>query len=487
MQLSNNFLWGGATADFQFEGAYQEDGRGLSTHDFETDGSVQHPRCNTFKTADGQFGELPSSFFAPDSLPDGAEPCLYEDRYYPSHKAVDHYHRYKEDIALLAGMGMNVYRFSICWSRIFPTGDELEPNEAGFRFYDGIFDELEKHGMQPLVTIHHDELPVALALKYDGWSSRHTIDCYVRYCKALFERYGKRCKYWLTFNEINAVRGFAACGTHKCDNQTHYNAVHNMFLASARAVKLGHEMMPGSMFCAMYAMSELYPATCKPEDVFTRLQKRRESYYFIDTMARGYYPSYAADLLARRGVTLHTEPGDDAILAAGALDYVSFSYYRSNVCSTETRMNVIGGDPNPYLELTPWGWPIDPLGLRFLLNELWDRYQKPLFIVENGLGAVDKVEEDGSIQDDYRIAFLKDHLRAMMEAIVTDGVQCLGYTMWAPIDLVSLSTGEMKKRYGFIYVDMDDKGNGTLERKPKKSYYWMKDVIASNGEKLWAE
>ena len=382
---------------------------------------------------------------------------------------------------------MNVYRFSICWSRIFPTGDELEPNEAGFRFYDGIFAELEKNGMQPLVTIHHDELPVALALKYDGWSSRHTIDCYVRYCKALFERYGKRCKYWLTFNEINAVRGFAACGTHKCDNQTHYNAVHNMFLASARAVKLGHEMMPGSMFGAMYAMSELYPATCKPEDVFTRLQKRRESYYFIDTMARGYYPSYAADLLARRGVTLHTEPGDDAILAAGALDYVSFSYYRSNVCSTETRMNVIGGDPNPYLELTPWGWPIDPLGLRFLLNELWDRYQKPLFIVENGLGAVDKVEEDGSIQDDYRIAFLKDHLRAMMEAIVTDGVQGLGYTMWAPIDLVSLSTGEMKKRYGFIYVDMDDKGNGTLERKPKKSYYWRKDVIASNGEKLWAE
>lgn len=186
-------------------------------------------------------------------------------------------------------------------------------------------------------------------------------------------------------------------------------------------------------------------------------------------------------------MTLHTEPGDDAILAAGALDYVSFSYYRSNVCSTETRMNVIGGDPNPYLELTPWGWPIDPLGLRFLMNELWDRYQKPLFIVENGLGAVDKVEEDGSIQDDYRIAFLKDHLRAMMEAIATDGVQCLGYTMWAPIDLVSLSTGEMKKRYGFIYVDMDDKGNGTLERKPKKSYYWMKDVIASNGEKLWAE
>ena len=245
--------------------------------------------------------------------------------------------------------------------------------------------------------------------------------------------------------------------------------------------------MPGSQFGAMYALSELYPATCKPEDVFRRMQARRESYYFVDTMARGAYPAYARDLLARRGVTLDIRPGDEKILAEGALDFISFSYYRSNIVSTETRINVIGGEPNPCLPVTPWGWPIDPLGLRFLLNELYDRYQKPLFIVENGLGAVDEPNEAGEIDDSYRIDYLRDHLKAMMEAILTDGVVCLGYTMWGPIDLVSLSTGEMKKRYGFIYVDMDDKGNGTLERRKKKSYHWMKEVIATGGEILWKE
>lgn len=487
MKTPKEFLWGGATADFQFDGGCQEGGRGLSTHDFETDGSVEHPRCITYCMPDGSTGLARSSFFNPESLPDGAEPCLDERYYYPSHKAVDHYHHWKEDLRLLAEMGCNVYRFSICWSRIFPTGEETEPNQAGLDFYDALIDEIIRLGMEPLITIHHDELPVYLAEHYDGWSSRHTIDCYLRYCKVLFSRYGSKCRYWLTFNEINAVRGFAACGTHKCDNQTHYNAVHNMFLASAQAVKLGHEMMPGSMFGAMYASSAIYPATCKPEDVFCHMKQRRETYYFIDTMARGQYPSYAADLLRRRGVTLHTQPGDDDILAAGALDFISFSYYRSNVISTETRVNVISGDPNPYLESTPWGWPVDPIGLRYVLNEFYDRYQKPLFIVENGLGAVDTIEADGSVQDDYRISFLRDHLREMMKAMCQDGVELLGYTMWAPIDLVSLSTGEMKKRYGWIYVDMDDKGNGTLERRKKKSYDWMRQVIATQGESLWTQ
>lgn len=487
MKLSKEFLWGGATADFQFDGGYPEDGRGLSTHDFETDGSVEHPRCVTYRLPDGTVGEARSSFFSPQDLPDGAEPCLDEKHYYPSLRAVDHYHHWREDLALLAGMGCNVYRFSICWSRLFPTGDELQPSEAGLKFYDELIDEMFRLGMEPLITIHHDNLPAYLAEHYDGWSSRHTIDCYLRYCKVLFERYGKKCRYWLTFNEINAVRGFAACGTHKCDNQTHYTAVHNMFLASAQAVKLGHEMMPGSMFGAMYASSAIYPATCKPEDVFRHMQQRRETYYFIDTMARGYYPSYAKDIWNRRGVELHMEPGDEEILAAGPLDFVSFSYYRSNVISTGTKVNVISGDPNPYLESTPWGWPVDPIGLRYVLNEFYDRYQKPLFIVENGLGAIDETGPDGTIQDDYRIRYLRDHLQEMMKAILEDGVECLGYTMWAPIDLVSLSTGEMKKRYGFIYVDMDDKGNGTLERRKKKSYDWMSRVIASQGESLWTE
>lgn len=488
MKVPDTFLWGGATASFQVEGGFDEGGRGMSTHDYETDGSVEHPRCTTYRMPDGTIGEARSSFFDPESLPDGAKPVIAEGKYYPSHKAVDFYHHYKEDIALMAGMGFNVYRFSVCWSRIFPTGDEEQPNEAGLQFYDNVIAELDKYGMEPLITIHHDELPVYLAEQYDGWSSRHTIDCYVKYAKVLFERYGKKCRYWLTFNEINAVRGFAACGTHKCDNVTHYNAVHNMFLASARAVRLGHEMMPESKFGAMYASSAMYPATCKPEDIFAHMQCRRETLFFIDVMARGYYPSYTKDLLDRRGVAeLRTEADDDKIMREGALDFISFSYYRSNTISAETGMRTVGGDQNPYLESTPWGWPIDPLGLRFVMNEFYDRYQKPLFIVENGLGAVDEVEEDGSINDDYRISFLHDHLRAMMEAMNVDGVECLGYTMWGPMDLVSLSTGEMKKRYGFIYVDMDDKGNGTLERRKKKSYGWMKQVIATGGECLWNE
>lgn len=487
MKLSKDFLWGGAIADFQAEGGYQEGGRGLSTHDFESAGSVSTPRCNTLRMPDGSCATAKSHFFGPESLPEGAEPYIFPERYYPSHKAVDFYHHFREDIALMAGMGYNVFRFSICWSRIYPTGLETQPNEEGLRFYEQVLDELEKYGMEPLITIHHDELPAGLAKAYDGWSGRQTIDCYLRYCRTLFERFGKRCRYWLTFNEINAVRGFAACGTRKADDQTHYNAVHNMFLASARAVQLGHQMMPGSMFGAMYALSEIYPATCKPEDVFRRMQCRRESWYFADVMARGAYPAYAADLLRRRGVTLHTQPGDDEILKAGALDFVSFSYYRSCTISADTKFNVVGGDANPYLPSTPWGWPIDPLGLRYCMNEVYDRYQKPIFIVENGLGAIDQVEADGTIQDDYRIDYLRDHLRAMMEAILIDGVPCLGYTMWGPFDLVSLSTGEMKKRYGVIYVDMDDAGNGTLERKPKKSYYWMKEVIGTQGESLWKE
>lgn len=487
MKLSKEFLWGGATADFQFEGGFDEGGRGLSTHDYEMDGSVEHPRGTTLILPDGSYAEVKSSFFYAESFPDGAEPHLYGDKYYPSHKAVDFYHHYKEDIRMMAEMGFNVYRFSICWSRIFPTGFEDEPNEAGLMLYENVLDELEKYGIQPLITISHDEMPAVLARENDGWSSRDTIDQYVKYCRVLFERFGKRVKYWLTFNEINAVRGYATAGTRKSDNQTHYNAVHNMFLASAEAVMLGHEMMPGSTFGAMYAMSEIYPETCRPEDVFRHMQCRRESFYFIDTMTRGYYPSYAGDIWRTRGVKLDIRPEDRGILREGTLDFVSFSYYRSCTVNAESPRLTIGGNANPYLEITPWGWPIDPLGLRYCMNEIYDRIQKPIFIVENGLGAIDKVEEDGSIQDDYRINYLRDHLKCMMEAILEDGVECIGYTMWGPIDLVSLSTGEMKKRYGFIYVDMDDKGNGTLERRRKKSFYWMQNVIATQGECLWME
>ncbi|MCR5052284.1 MAG: family 1 glycosylhydrolase [Streptococcus sp.] len=484
-ELPKGFLWGGATADFQYEGGFDEGGRGLLSNDYETDGSQENPRHHTMQMPDGSIINPRSSFFYADPVPKEAQPVFLEDEYYPSHRAVDFYHHYKEDIALMAGMGFNVFRFSICWSRIFPTGEEETPNEEGLAFYDDVINEMAKYGMEPLITICHDELPMHLALKYDGWSSRHVIDCYVKYCKTLFERYGDRCRYWLTFNEINAVRGFGPCGTRQSEGQDRYQAAHHMFVASARAVKLGHEMMPNSQFGAMYAMSELYPATCKPEDVFHRLQERRENWYFIDIMGRGYYPRYAKEIWRRRGVKeIVFADGDEEILREGQLDFISFSYYRSNTTKAGDDWFNVGGSTNPYLKETPWGWPVDPLGLRHVMNEIYDRIQKPIFIVENGMGAIDELDENGIVQDDYRIDYLRDHLQAMADAIIIDGVECLGYTMWGPVDLVSLSTGEMKKRYGFIYVDMDDKGNGSLKRTPKKSYAWMKEIIASNGAKL---
>lgn len=484
-ELPKGFLWGGATADFQYEGGFDEGGRGLLSHDYETDGSQENPRHHTMQMPDGSIINPRSSFFYADPVPKEAQPVFLEDEYYPSHRAVDFYHNYKEDIALMAGMGFNVFRFSICWSRIFPTGEEETPNEEGLAFYDDVINEMAKYGMEPLITICHDELPMHLALKYDGWSSRHVIDCYVKYCKTLFERYGDRCRYWLTFNEINAVRGFGPCGTRQSEGQDRYQAAHHMFVASARAVKLGHEMMPNSQFGAMYAMSELYPATCKPEDVFHRLQERRENWYLIDIMGRGYYPRYAKEIWRRRGVKeIVFADDDEELLREGQLDFISFSYYRSNTTKAGDDWFNVGGSTNPYLKETPWGWPVDPLGLRHVMNEIYDRIQKPIFIVENGMGAIDELDENGIVQDDYRIDYLRDHLQAMADAIIIDGVECIGYTMWGPVDLVSLSTGEMKKRYGFIYVDMDDKGNGSLKRTPKKSYAWMKEIIASNGAKL---
>ena len=484
MGFPKDFLWGGATAANQCEGAWNEDGRGPALTDVTTGGSVKESRQVTYIDKDGNHCRMVTSE-GQVQLPEGAHFACLDECLYPNHDGIDFYHHYKEDIALMAGMGFNVFRFSICWSRIFPTGEEETPNEEGLAFYDDVINEMAKYGMEPLITICHDELPMHLALRYDGWSSRHVIDCYVKYCKTLFERYGNRCRYWLTFNEINAVRGFGPCGTRQSEGQDRYQAAHHMFVASARAVKLGHEMMPNSQFGAMYAMSELYPATCKPEDVFHRLQERRENWYFIDIMGRGYYPRYVKEIWRRRGVKeIVFAEGDEEILREGQLDFISFSYYRSNTTKAGDDWFNVGGSTNPYLKETPWGWPVDPLGLRHVMNEIYDRIQKPIFIVENGMGAIDELDENGIVQDDYRIDYLRDHLQAMADAIIIDGVECLGYTMWGPVDLVSLSTGEMKKRYGFIYVDMDDKGNGSLKRTPKKSYAWMKEIIASNGAKL---
>lgn len=486
-RFPEGFLWGGATADFQFEGGFGEGGRGINSQDFVTDGSVDRARQITLRMPDGTKGYVNSL----DSIPEGAVPEIFDDEYYPSHKAVDFYHHYKEDIALMGELGFKVFRFGVTWSRIYPTGDEEMPNEEGLRFYEDVLTELEKYHIAPLITICHDEMPNYLAEKYDGWNSRHLIDAYVKYARTLLERFKGRCKLWLTFNELNAIYGYSKIGVHTMDGQTYYQANHNMAVASSMAIKIAHEIDPENKMGAMFALSEMYPATCDPRDVFAAYSKRRENLYFADVMARGKYPNFSREIWDRKGVTeIKMEPGDLELIEKYTLDYVSFSYYRSTTIAhdkpfkTNSVVALMGGESNPYLESTPWGWPIDPLGLRYCLNELYDRYQKPLFVIENGLGAVDVVEEDGSIHDPYRMKYLKDHFEQMRDAILIDGVDCFGYTMWGSTDLVSLSTGEMKKRYGFIYVDMDDKGNGTLKRSKKDSFEWMKKVIATNGEDM---
>lgn len=472
-KFPDNFLWGGATAANQLEGAYREGGKGLSIID-------------VLPMGDYRFRIM----LEPDKALTEAEGA-----YYPSHEAIDFYHRYKEDIALFAEMGFKCFRLSIAWSRIFPNGDDEKPNEEGLKFYDDLFDELLKYNIQPVVTISHFETPLALLNNYGGWKNRKLIEFYEKYAKCIFERYKDKVKYWMTFNEINMIAhlpyigGGVIIGKDENRKQVIYQAAHHEFVASALAVKACHEIIPDAKIGCMIAGGATYPYSCRPEDVFEAMQKNRISFFFADVQSKGVYPSYAKRLFAENDVNLKMEVGDEELLKKYTVDYIAFSYYSTNAVSTspenaeKTGGNIFGGIKNPYLESSEWGWQIDPKGLRYTLNELYDRYQKPLFIVENGLGAVDKLEKGGTINDDYRIKYMNDHLVEAREA-VADGVELMGYTSWGCIDLVSASTGEMKKRYGFIYVDKDNEGRGTLKRIPKKSFYWYKDVIATNGENL---
>ena len=488
MSFPKNFLWGGATAANQYEGGYLSGGRGLATSDVMTDGSLHQPRMLTFKTKEGKV----ESIARWAELPEGATGYIDPDTYYPSHKAVDFYNHYKEDIALMAEMGYNCFRMSISWSRIFPKGgiEGEEVNEEGLKFYDDVFDECIKHGIEPIVTICHFDIPMYLADEMDGWSDRRVIDCFTKYCKVIFERYKTKVKYWMTFNEINLLNGYTTLGTHKTDDATRYQALHHMFVASAKAVVLGHEINPDFKIGMMVAYILSYPETCNPQDVQEDIDAARNlKFFFTDVQCRGYYPSYKLKEFERKGIVIKKEEGDDEILKAGVVDYIGFSYYNSGVSTArkdaqETEGNIAKVIKNKYLKVSEWGWPIDPLGIRISLNQLWDRYQLPMMIVENGLGALDTVEEDGSINDDYRIDYLASHIAEMKKAVELDGVELLGYTPWGCIDLVSAGTGEMKKRYGFVYVDLDDKGNGTAKRSRKKSFNWYKKVIATNGEDL---
>ncbi|WP_391557662.1 6-phospho-beta-glucosidase [Robertmurraya sp.] len=471
--MDKDFLWGGAVAANQCEGAYLADGKGLTLTDLLPD--ANHGRWEALKDLNK------------------ALETTYE--YYPSHEAIDFYHHYKEDIALFAEMGFKTFRTSINWTRIFPNGDEKEPNEEGLAFYDSIFDECLKYGIEPLVTINHFDTPFALYQNYGGWKNRKLVDFYLNYCKAVFNRFKDKVKYWLTFNEINMiihlpiVGGFIDLKNESNLEQVKYQAAHHQLLASALATKLAHEINPEFKIGCMLGAGKTYAHTCHPEDVWKAYNADRKDYFFIDVQVRGYYPSYSKRFFKENNITLDIQDGDLEVLREHTVDFISLSYYSSRLTSADPKMNdktdgnIVPSMKNQYLEVSEWGWQIDPLGLRITLNELYDRYQKPLFIVENGLGAIDSPDENFYVEDDYRIAYHREHIKAM-KAAIEDGVELWGYTTWGCIDIVSASNGEMSKRYGFIYVDLDNEGNGTRKRYKKKSFDWYKNVIATNGEEL---
>ena len=466
MAFPKNFLWGGAVAANQCEGAYNEDGKGLDIQDIMPKG----------------IKGAPTKEPTPDNM---------------KLVAIDFYHRYKEDIALLAEMGFKVFRTSIAWSRIFPNGDDDTPNEKGLAFYDSLFDECLKHGIEPLVTISHYETPLHLAEKYNGWVNHDLIGFYEKYVRVIFDRYKNKVKYWLTFNEINSVlhaplmSGGILTPLEKLSLSDLYQACHHELVASALATKIAREMMPEAKIGCMILSMPIYPLTPKPDDIIKTMQSNNMNDFFGDMHARGEYPGYMKRYFRENGINIKTTPEELALLKENTVDFISFSYYMS-VCESadpaakKGEGNILGGVPNPYLEASAWGWQIDPQGIRYVLNRFYNRWQKPLFIVENGLGAADElIEENGvkTVKDDYRIKYLNDHLLQVEEAI-EDGVPVLGYTTWGCIDVVSATSAELKKRYGFIYVDRNDDGTGTLERYRKKSFYWYKDIIASNGESL---
>lgn len=465
----DGFLWGGATAANQIEGAYDEAGKGLSIQDVLPHGLQTPPSAQPTK----------------DNL---------------KLNGIDFYHRYVEDIALFAELGFKVYRFSISWSRIFPRGDEQEPNQEGLAFYDRVLDELEKHDITPLVTLSHYETPLHLAREYGGWRNRKLIGFFTHFARTVFERYSGRVTYWLTFNEVNAilhnpfVAGAIEVPRAELSEQELYQAIHHELVASSLATKIAHEIDPDNQVGCMIIAVPRYGLTPAPMDQRKAQYEAQLDYTFGDIHVRGRYPGYILRYFREHNITLEITDDDRAALSH-TVDFVSFSYYMS-VCESADPSagergegNLIGGITNPTLPASEWGWQIDPVGLRIILNDYWDRWQKPLFIVENGLGAHDELIDDGAggkiVNDPYRIDYLNDHLVQAREAIA-DGVELVGYTAWGCIDLVSMSTAQMSKRYGFIYVDRDDQGAGSLERFPKQSFDWYREVIATNGGSLQA-
>lgn len=480
--FSDNFLWGGATAANQIEGAYLEGGKGLSTSDFAAyKDPYEKGKVNNF-TFDVSSAELKRYKEQPDEFD------------FPKRRGIDFYHRYEEDIALFAEMGFKVFRLSISWARIFPTGLEDKPNEEGLAFYDKVFDECAKYGIEPLVTMSHYEMPITLTEKYNGWMSRELVPLFEKYARAILERYKDKVKYWITFNEMNMNLNSLYTGAgiledlvnHKL--QAAYQASHHQFIASALTVKAAKEIIPNVQIGCMINQIEAYAKTTKPEDQLQSVKSNQLNMFYPDVQARGEYPAYMVKYFADNDIKLDLEEQDEQILKEGIVDFVAISYYMSHVAEAREDAAELAGTfdspiKNEHLELSQWDWPIDPMGLRISLIKLYDRYQKPLFVCENGLGARDTLTPDGEIHDDYRIDYLKQHIEQMKEA-VKEGVDLMGYTPWGCIDLISCGTSQMSKRYGLIYVDQDDRGNGTLNRYRKDSFYWYKNVIATNGEDL---
>lgn len=475
MSFSNNFLWGGAVAAHQLEGAYDVDGKGLSIMDVSTAGSLGSPRRITKGIVEGEN--------------------------YPNHTAIDFYHHYKEDIALFAEMGFKCFRTSIAWTRIYPTGLEAEPNEAGLQFYDDLFDECLKYGIKPVITLSHFEMPYHLVELYGGWRDRRMIDLFVTFAKTCIVRYKDKVEYWMTFNEINNQANYNSEGSIYGDSgiiyteednreEVMYQASHYELVASAKAIKLAREINPNFKLGCMIAMCPIYPYSCHPDDIFMAHKAMEKRYYYTDVHVFGSYPPNILALWKRKGFAIDFSAEDEAALKEGCVDYIGFSYYMSFAIKYKEDNPFYEYDEsndlvrNPHVQASDWGWQVDPTGLRYALNWFTDHYHLPLFIVENGLGAYDTVEENGEIHDTYRIEYLRKHIVQMKKAVEEDGVDLIGYTPWGCIDLVAASTGQMSKRYGFIYVDKQDDGSGTLQRSRKDSFAWFTNVIKSNGEQL---
>ncbi|WP_086315393.1 6-phospho-beta-glucosidase [Enterococcus sp. 7F3_DIV0205] len=474
--MRNDFLWGGAVAAHQVEGGFTQGGKGVSIADVMTSGSKDHAR----------------------EITDG----IIEGKFYPNHEAIDFYGHYQEDIKLFAEMGFKCLRTSIAWTRIFPKGDEQEPNEAGLAFYDNLFDELLKYGIEPVITLSHFEMPYHLVKHYGGWRSRELIGFFTKFAVTVMERYKGKVKYWMTFNEINNQRilenpiySFTNSGIlYQADEdklKTMYQAAHYQFVASSITVAEGKKINPDFQIGCMLAATPNYPLTSDPSDIIAAQQEDEKQLFFTDVQVRGNYPRWAVKEWERKGYDLDITEEDLQLLKAGTVDYIGISYYLSNTISTRPEAVRLDDDllgdsslvENPYVSMTEWGWSIDPAGLRHYLNLLSNRYERPIFIVENGFGYADTLVEE-KVHDVERIDFLSQHIKEMKKAIEIDGVDVIGYTVWGCIDPISFTTGEMRKRYGFIYVDRDNQGNGSLRRIKKDSFDWYKHLIQTNGAEI---